>query len=351
MAYKIIEDACVKLCESPDYNYAFDKRTGFFARWGKTKEDDPERAPGPELLDIEIDTACDGVPGPGGKAAPCRFCYKANRRDGQRMSLDTFKRLFAKFPKTVTQIAFGLTNVYGNDEMWRIFQHTRDNGVIPNVTINGHGLTDELADRLVNVMGAVSVSRYEPKGTCYDAVKMLTDRGMSQCNIHQLVSEETYTACLQVLQDMKSDPRLAKLNAVVFLMLKPKGRGESMTPLRDKAKYRALVDYALKRGLNIGFDSCSIPSFLSVTEGHPLHEQFVRDTDRCESGLFSLYIDVEGKAWPCSFSQDGHRVEPVDVLAVEDFNRDVWEGPELALWRARLCANCRSCPLYDIDVR
>ena len=77
----------------------------------------------------------------------------------------------------------------------------------------------------------------------------------------------------------------------------------------------------------------------------------MRDTDRCESGLFSLYIDVEGKAWPCSFSQDGHRVEPVDVLAVEDFNRDVWEGPELALWRARLCANCRSCPLYDIDVR
>jgi hypothetical protein len=366
MNYQVASTGHLKVCKSADYNYIFDKHTGNFARWGATEDDDPEMAPCPEILDIEIATACDGVPGVNGKPSPCRFCYKANRRQGEVMSLDTFKALFAKLPPTVTQIAFGITNLYGPaaEHIWDIFEHTRAGGMVPNVTINGHGLTDEIADRLVALMGAVAVSRYEPKDTCYNAVQALTDRGMTQVNIHQLVSEETYEDCMEVLRDMRpvdqgGDPRLAKLNATVFLMLKPKGRGQSLTPLRDRARYKAMVDYALEHGLSIGFDSCSVPSFLSVVADHPRYKQFEQATDRCESGLFSLYIDVKGQAWPCSFSEDRHEsesigvreMESVDVLQVEDFARDVWRSPELDRWRARLCGNCRSCPLYDIDVR
>ena len=40
-----------KLICSKEYNYRFDKETGFFARWGKTKEEDPLFSPfGPEII-------------------------------------------------------------------------------------------------------------------------------------------------------------------------------------------------------------------------------------------------------------------------------------------------------------
>ena len=346
MTFRIRETDRVKMCKAPGYRYIFDKETGDFARWGATSDDDPEMAPHPEILDIEIATACDGVSG-----APCRFCYKANKRQGMQMSFETYERLFAILPRTVTQIAFGLGSLQpANAPMWRIFQHTRDNGVIPNVTINGWQLTEELADKLVGVMGAVAVSRYDPKGVCYDAVKMLTDRGLRQTNIHQLVSAESYDGCMEVLEDMQTDPRLQDMNAVVFLMLKPKGRGSVLTPLRDPVKYKALVDYALENNLRVGFDSCSVPSFLSAVQDHPRYEGFEQETDRCESGLFSLYIDAEGKAWPCSFGQKREDLEPIDLLQVQDFEREVWHGPQLQRWRQRLLGNCRSCPLWDIDI-
>ena len=51
----IFEDATKKKVQSKGYNYKFDKKTGFFARWGKTKEDDPLSSPfGPEIADIEV---------------------------------------------------------------------------------------------------------------------------------------------------------------------------------------------------------------------------------------------------------------------------------------------------------
>lgn len=249
------------------------------------------------------------------------------------------------------QFAFGIGNLYGHDDMWKIFQHTRDNGVVPNVTINGWQLTDEIADKLANVMGAVAVSRYNPPDTCYNAVEKLTSRGMKQVNIHMLVSKQTFEDCFQLIRDVKSDPRLAKLNAIVFLMLKPKGRGKILGQLQDKEKYKTLVDFAISHGINVGFDSCSVPSFLSVTEGHKDYESFVRNTDKCESGLFSMYIDVTGKAWPCSFGQNRPDLEPINVLEIEDFERDVWNSPQMNRWRDRLNGNCRSCPLYDIDVK
>jgi hypothetical protein len=69
MSYNILDLKDYKLCKSEDYNYIFDKQNGNFARWGKTQEDDPVRAPFPEIIDIEIATACDGI-----GDAPCAFC-------------------------------------------------------------------------------------------------------------------------------------------------------------------------------------------------------------------------------------------------------------------------------------
>lgn len=105
MNAKLIETKNNKRLFSEFYNFYFNKKTGFFARWGKTTRDDPDFSRfGPELCDIEISTMCHGVKGSG----VCKFCYKSNTPNGENMSLDTFKKLFSKLPKTICQIAVGV---------------------------------------------------------------------------------------------------------------------------------------------------------------------------------------------------------------------------------------------------
>jgi hypothetical protein len=101
----IIKDDKKIALMSENYNFVFHKEDGFFARWGKTQEDDGLLELGlPEIADIEIAEVCEGVPGIG----PCAFCYKSNVGfRGTNMSLETFKTIFDKLPPTVTQIAFG----------------------------------------------------------------------------------------------------------------------------------------------------------------------------------------------------------------------------------------------------
>jgi hypothetical protein len=166
---KILENESVKKLQSETYNYHFDKKTGFFARWGKTKEDDPDYSPfGPEIADIEISTICNGVEGVG----PCKFCYKANTKQGTYMNFETFKKLFHNLPRTMTQIAFGIGDIEANPDMWTIFDYCREHGVVPNVTVNGEGITDEIADKLINRIGACAVSVYD-KEKSYTAIQTL----------------------------------------------------------------------------------------------------------------------------------------------------------------------------------
>lgn len=332
----------IKKVRTKEYNYNFSLKTGLFARWGKTLKDDPQFSPlGPEIADIEISTICHGL----GK--PCAWCYKANTDKGENMTLKQFKMLFKKFPKNLTQIAFGIGDIYSNKDIFKIFEHTRKNNVIPNVTINGWNLLDKYADKLAKLCGAVAVSRYEPKDVCYDAVKKLTDRGMTQVNIHALVSEETYDSCFETLKDFSKDSRLKKLNAIVFLTAKQKGRGEWLTTLSMK-KYKKLVNYGLDNKIKIGFDSCSANKFLKAVKTHPARKKLEQYCEPCESGIFSAYINVKGQYYSCSFTEGEKGFKPLDVMNCKDFLKDIWFHKKTIEWRKRLLKNCRNCPVFNI---
>ena len=258
------ENSIVKICRSKDYNYNFNKKVGYFERWGRTLEEDPDYAPfGPEILDMEISTICNGI-----GSGPCKWCYKSNTGVGENMSFEKFKTIFHKLPKTLTQIAFGIGDIDSNPDFFRIMDYCRNNEhnfVAPNVTITGFGLTNEYANKLASLCGAVSVSMYDPKDICYDAVKKLTDLGMKQVNIHRLVADETYEACLEVMGDAQYDERLKDLNAIVFLALKPIGDRNNLNKLGTE-KYKNLIDYAFKNNIRVGFDSCSAPMFLEAVK-------------------------------------------------------------------------------------
>jgi hypothetical protein len=351
--YQIHEDVKVKAIKSPLYNYVFMKDTGLHMRWGKTPQDDPDMSVfGPEILDIEVSTICNGING-----KPCKFCYKGNTGKGENMSFETFKTIFDKMPRTLTQIAFGIGDIKGNPDLFKMFDYCRNNGhnfVVPNVTINGWGLTEELAKKFASVCGAVAVSRYEPKDVCYNAVNMLTDAGLEQVNIHMLLSEETYDKCFEIVDDMKSDQRLAKMKAVVFLGLKPKGRGVGFHRITSLEKFKALIDYAFEKKVSIGFDSCSSSSFLKAVKDHPNYDQYQLCAEPCESNLFSSYINSSAKYFHCSFTEGSDGFEGIDMLQVTDFLKEVWFSDEAKMFREKLLNNiceetgCRMCPIYNL---
>jgi len=344
----------VKMFRSKNYNFNFNLENGKFARWGVTKEDDPKVAPyGPEILDLEISTICHGI-----NNKPCAHCYKSNTGVGDNMSFETFKTIFHKIPKTLTQIAFGIGDIDSNPDMWKMFDYCQTNDyntVVPNVTINGWNLTDEYADKLANLCGAVAVSKYNPKDICYDAVKKLTDRGMEQVNIHMLLATETLDTCFEVVDDMCNDPRLEKLNAIVFLYLKPKGKRNRLTILNDVDKYRSLVDYCIEKNIRFGFDSCSAPMFLRSVKDRPNFKMFDMMAESCESSCFSSYINTEGRYFHCSFTEGEDGWEGIDVVNCNDFLADIWYGPETLKFRNSLLTqhheispSCRECPVFKL---
>ena len=344
----VLDTPKLKVFKSPNYNFFFDKRSGFFARWGATKEDDGDPNLGlPEIADIEIAEVCQGVPGVG----PCQFCYKNNTGfKGTNMSLETFKKVFEKLPPTVGQIAFGCGTLRRHPEMWDIFRHTKDNGVIPNLTINGDVDDDEF-DNIAELCGAVAVSIYD-KDLSYDAIKELTDRGMTQVNIHYMISNETYDKAYEVMKDIKSDPRLEKLNAIVFLSLKPKGRSVGKFTQLSQDKFKDLTDYALTNQIPMGFDSCSAQKFMKAVEDYPNAEEMKTYAEPCESTLYSMYIDVNGDFFPCSFSPDTEGWETgLSVLECDNFIDDIWFNEKTRKFSdgVKTCRDCnKSCTIYEI---
>jgi MoaA/NifB/PqqE/SkfB family radical SAM enzyme len=261
------------------------------------------------------------------------------------MTLAQFKTILGKFNRNLGQVALGIGDIDGNPDLFNIMEYARKCGVVPNLTTNGARLTDEIVDRLVSLAGAIAVSRYDPKDVCYDAVKRFTDAGMSQCNIHALCSMETLDNCFELLDDAKNDPRLSKLNAIVFLAGKKKGRGTWLTPVPVE-QYKVLVDTALEKGVPFGFDSCSAWKLLAAVKDRPDYKKYAMLAEPCESGLFSAYVDVAGTYYPCSFSDEV--VEGINLFEIDDFMKDVWFSENVEKWRERLLGNGRKCPLFDI---
>jgi len=264
-------------------------------------------------------------------------------------------------PHTLTQIAFGITDIDSNPDFFAMMKYARDHGVVPNYTTSGGGVTPEIAAMTAQICGAVSVSVYD-KDTAYNAVKMFTDAGVGQVNLHFLLAEETYEAAFDVLRDRLKDPRLASLRAVVFLAYKPKGKKPQVYhTIKDVKKYQKLIQFCTLTKTGFGCDSCSAPMVLKAYEGSKIYDQVSPMIEPCESSLFSAYINAEGKFFPCSFTEGERGWETgIDVLGCKDFVDDVWNHPRVKAFRETLLGTtkgcegcrsqrlCRSCPLFDM---
>jgi MoaA/NifB/PqqE/SkfB family radical SAM enzyme len=348
MEYYIKDDQDIKIIKSKVYNSVMDKKTGFFARWGKTQDEDPEFCEfGPEILDIEIST--------GGCQNSCAWCYKGNtNRAPTNMTLETFKSIIDKFPKTLGQVAIGITSIQTNPDFIGMLEYCRSLNIVPNFTLSGLDLTPEIAEKCSKLVGALAVSVYQTdKNVGYNAIKCFTDLGVKQTNMHLLIAEETIPFVYEVLEDIRSDPRLKNLNAVVFLTYKPKGRAHYTPPKLET--YTGLVKYCLDRQMRFGFDSCGAGRFIKSLDSIDLTDdqknQLLMCAESCESDLFSSYVNVKGEFWHCSFTENMPGQTPVNVLEAKDFLKDVWYSPSVVAFRKRLLGTvvdgCRHCPIFS----
>jgi MoaA/NifB/PqqE/SkfB family radical SAM enzyme len=324
----------MKTVSMPGYNYKFNEKTGLFMRWGDTYEDDPIFSPiGPEILDLELSEVCH---------QGCKMCYKSNVVKGKNMSLATFKIILDRMP-TILQVALGIGDIDGNPDLFPVMEYCRSKGVVPNITVNGYRLTDEIVHKLSLLCGAIAVSNYD-KDVCYGAVERLTSKGMKQINIHQLLSLETYQQVLGLINDFHTDNRLKKLNAVVFLSLKQRGRGTIYNRLPDNL-FQNIVNLCFEKNIRFGFDSCTACKFTEAIKDNPKFDSIVEMIEPCESGLFSSYVNVDGNFYPCSFTEEGNGIS---VTKCDNFLEDVWYNSKTIDWRSELIANYRNCPVYNV---
>jgi len=343
--YALNDNARHKTLRSPDYNFVFDKTTGFFARWGRTQDDDPDWSPfGPEILDLEISTgACKGR---------CRFCYKKNGtpiNETKHMQLHEFEDLLRRMPPTLTQIAFGITDVHANPDFFAMMRHAREQGIIPNYTTHGLDMDDWAADQTAELCGAVAVSvNTNNKEAAYNTIKKLSqDKDMDQVNIHIVLAEDTVGFVKSVVDDIKTDSRLSRLNALVMLSFKDKGKTGCFSPITSDS-YKDVVSYCEQNNIPFGFDSCSAHAYMKAIQGRQNYDQLCQCVEPCESGLFSSYINVDGNFFVCSFCENEGMWK--DGLSIWDYDTmvDLWRSPKVQQWRDTLLKNERKCPFYKI---
>jgi hypothetical protein len=356
--YEIRENGYAKWFKSPNYSYCFNKLNGEFVRIGSDLERDPLFSPfGPEILDLEIAS--------GQCLGNCPHCYKCNGKGGRvNMSFETFKKVFHNIPNTLTQIAFGITDIHGNPDFFNMMGYARSHGIIPNYTCHGLDVDRSVAARTAEICGAVAVSIVN-KQRSYDSICMFTEAGMDQVNIHFVLAHETIERAKRTVDDIKSDSRLAKLNAIVFLQYKPKGKDPNMmSPIPSVEHYKDLIQYCEDAGVSYGFDSCSAPMYMKSVEDHPRAKQLIQFAEPCESfGMFSSYINVNGDYFPCSFCEGEPGWESgLDILGCEnsdDFLKNIWHSQKVSKWRNKILTSnqscecsvkkhCRCCPIFDI---
>lgn len=396
--YIYIETDSRKFLRSLNTNYNFNKITGFTQMWGRTLEEDILYSDvGPLILDMEISTGCNGV-----NNKVCAYCYKKeNNSTDKNMSLDTFKtildkmsvecreltfensnsKIFVNVPflesfkvgsdfkigentfkiasiseeiyrrHILTQIAIGSgSTALENPELFDMMRYARSVGVIPNITVAD--VSEDTAQTLSELCGAVAVSKHADKNACYNTIKKLTDKGMKQVNMHFVVHKNSKIGAIDTINDIKNDPRLSKMNAIVFLSLKKKGNGEKLQTLELEG-FREIIDYAFEQKIQFGMDSCSGGKFIEVIKDREDFKKLFEYVEPCESTKISSYINVEGKFYSCSFCENSESFKNgIDSVNCSSFVEDVWFNEKTIEWRNNLLKKNSegwfNCPVFEV---
>lgn len=296
----------------------------------------------PELLDVGIMGTCIAS-----KSNICKDfgvdCYqKAKFLKRPNMNLSDYKKILAQCSGKVFQIALGGAGDPNKHEQFeKILKLTREYKIIPNYTTSGYLLTETEAELTKKYCGAVAVSFYstlidgtESNPNTINAINVFFKHNCT-INIHYVLSKETVS---EAIYRLKNNLFPHGINAIIFLLYKPSGFG-------IKEKTLSYTDTELKELINIidnthfdydiGFDTCFTPALLTYSS------TFLSDSlDFCEAARFSMYIDCELNAYPCSFDA----IDKKYCVSLNDYSiLDVWNSDTFNRFRKKQENRCLSC--------
>lgn len=334
----------------------FDMDTGNYLRSGILDDNnhdtgvDPFMTSFPELIDIGIMGHCKH-----GLSGKCRDsgvqCYQhGDACMNPNMTLQNYKSIIDECKGKVFQVALGgCGDPDQHEDFEEILRYTREHNIVPNFTTSGFGLTDEHVELCNKYCGAVAVSWYNYEHTT-SAINMLVNAGVTT-NIHYVLGNNSIDTAIENLKNKSGFGE--GINAVIFLLHKPVGLGQSDNILQyDDPRVKEFFNLIDNNtyGFRIGFDSCTIPALLNFT--HNLNRN---SFDTCEAARWSMYITSDMKALPCSFDNQDQRyaVNIKDIGSIQA----AWDSDKFNLIRDKFksrCPNCKDrldclggCPLMD----
>ena len=86
-----------------------------------------------------------------------------------------------------------------------------------------------------------------------------------------------------------------------------------------------------------------------IDKQHGKLDNLKTHVESCESTIYSLYIDVNGDFFPCSFSTDTKGWEGgLSVLECDNFLSDIWNHEKTKKFRKGVisCRNCHQSCFY-----
>lgn len=356
--------SATKIKKDKNFISCFNQETGFYFRTGILEDGkdtgvDPFMASFPELLDVGIMGHCIH-----GKIGLCQKagigCYQDGlHSNNPNMSLEDFKKIAEQCKGKTFQFALGGCGDPDQHEHFEeILKVCKENGIVPNFTTSGFGMTKALAKLCKQYCGAVAVSWYRSPYTL-KAINLLLAEGV-KTNIHYVLSKSTLTEALQHLRrdelnnsidrnKFNSQGDLAQsyshntlqfpkgINAVIFLLHKPVGLGTKEDMItKDNKDFLNFLDLVNEREFpyKIGFDSCTVPALINLDKVDP------NCLDTCEGGRWSAYITPDMKLLPCSFDNQEQKWA-VDLA--QHSIAEAWESDTFNDFRNHFVQSCPDC--------
>ena len=161
-------------------------------------------------------------------------------------------------------------------------------------------------------------------------------KGGVKTNIHFILSPNTIQ---QGIELMKKPELFGEegINAVVFLLHKAIGRGISEdTPTVEQT--RPLVIEAFSTDVTVAFDVCAIPHIAAAEKVGDIKVNWEL-LDFCDGARFTVYVDEDLNASPCSFIKGNHFTESLREKSMNE----IWNGEKFSKFRSILKENPESC--------
>lgn len=333
--------------------YYEDKRYHFFELFNEKNgtlirsnifgtEKDADMRSFPELIDIGIMGQCESA-----KFGICKSagvdCYQsAINSKKKNMSLKNYENILEQSKGRVFQVALGGAGDPNKHEFFQqILEISHKYGVIPNLTTSGFNLTEEEILNIKKYCGAVAVSYYsrlnengqEKNMMTLDAINKFVSYGC-KTNIHYIISNDTID---EAIYRLENEIWPTGIDSIIFILYKPVGLGMTDKKLKNDKKLSVFLNNAInkKHVYNVGFDTCFTSALTNYCD-----ELDMRSVDACEAARFSMYIDSEMNAYPCSFDNQlgKYRVSLLDFEIEE-----AWYSIEFEQFRNIQKDKCNKC--------